>query len=279
MGKARLWPAWILAVAVAGGEARAEEELPDRCLAAFEEAQLARQGERLLAAESALGECAAESCPDVVRRKCAEWLPEVTAAIPELVAVARERDGAASLATRLFVDDAPVVAGKRVRIEPGRHRVRAEHPDGRSAEREVVLGAGETRDVELVLPRPLPPPPAPIARPAPEPVEEERVELWPLVAVSFGLSGAATVVGAVTGGLALAAGDELDERCRTPGPDACTQREIDDAYVLAHVATGSFALAGAAALTGAVALGLTLAADGEVVAAFGPGSLTLVARF
>jgi hypothetical protein len=89
----------------------------------------------------------------------------------------------------------------------------------------------------------------------PPPTEDERTGPSPLVYVGFGIAGAALVVGTVTGALSLVRAAEVKEACFSD--DLCP-RSVEplqnESVALAHVSTASFAIAGAGAVMGLVAL-------------------------
>ncbi|HZO13588.1 MAG TPA: hypothetical protein VFB62_10020, partial [Polyangiaceae bacterium] len=65
--------------------ARAESEAVNRCLAATEQGQLARQKAEYRAAREHFRVCAGESCPEAVSKDCARWLDELDRAQPTVL--------------------------------------------------------------------------------------------------------------------------------------------------------------------------------------------------
>lgn len=247
----------VLALAASGPAEAGEEEKTAACVSAFDAAQLRRDELRLLDAREALRACARDECPEIVRRKCRDWLVEVEAQVPSLAVAVAEEDGRDVATARLSVDGvlaAERLGGAAIEIDPGPRRIRIEHPDGRAVEATVVVVQGEkNRVVRLRLPtlagraaRPSPPRPLAVA---------ERRSISPVAWGAFGVSAAALIVGSVAGGLAFARTADLEERCATaPG---CDQGDIDAVKPLAHLSTAGFAVAGAGAAVGVVALALT----------------------
>lgn len=126
------------------------------CTDSFASAQSLRDDGRLRAARAELLVCAQEPCPEVLRRKCREWLEVAAVDIPSLVVRVREADRRSPAAATVSIDGIQLETplGDPVEVDPGAHRVRAEL-DGRSLEVEVVLVRGEKRrPVEIRLPAP-----------------------------------------------------------------------------------------------------------------------------
>jgi hypothetical protein len=256
------------ALAVIAAPALAEDATSDtnsQCVASFDRAQVLRREGRFLAARRDLVVCALPDCLDAVEEKCGEWLNELDAAIPTIVVVVPAGVEPSTLRVNIDGRDEPMAAsGRPIALDPGRHEIRFERA-GRVDREAVVMVEGEkNRRVEV-----------PVA--AAELPDGSGIS--PLVWVGFGVAAAGVIVGAVTGGLALAREDELAEACPNK---LCSEDQRDDfesGQTLAHVSTVSFAVAGAGAIVGIVALAIDLTRSDEVGLVLAPGAVALRGRF
>ena len=100
----------------------------------------------------------------------------------------------------------------------------------------------------------------------------------------MGVGGAALVVGAITGGLAMGDHSDLEDNC--PGGQCPPEQQdtLDSFHTMGTVSTVGFIAGGVLAATGVVLL-LTAPSAAEepaatvVEARFGPGSLSATVRF
>jgi hypothetical protein len=126
------------------------------CLQASDKAQQLRVAGKLLAARDTLRICVQDSCPGVVRDACAQWLNEVQASLPSIVIGAKDADGKDILDLKVSIDGKLVTehpGGLAVAIDPGRHKMKYEKPDGVVLEEEILVGEGaKNREVEVVFP-------------------------------------------------------------------------------------------------------------------------------
>jgi hypothetical protein len=135
------------------------------------------------------------------------------------------------------------------RVNPGRHTIKASYPGSPDVELAVTVSEGQVRAVKIEL--------NPVhAGPPLDESGEGGGELSPLVWVGFGVAGAGVIVGAITGGLSLKDASTAkegcdDNLCRPGQGDASAKKR---STTLAHVSTASFAVAGAGAALGLVAL-------------------------
>jgi hypothetical protein len=159
--------------------------------------------------------------------------------------------------TTVTVDGAPARAGAAVEVDPGKRTVVATHSGIR---REVVIDVGErekekpaTIDLRSGKPPPPPPPPPSVE---PEPKEGSLVP----GAVLLGVGGAGLLVGAITGGVALAKASDIHDRCGTDDGtcprslEGQIQPDIDQANTLGYVSTGMLIGGGVVASVGIVLL-------------------------
>ncbi|HVK64313.1 MAG TPA: hypothetical protein VM694_07560, partial [Polyangium sp.] len=160
------------AAAAPPGEAAAQKQA---CADASEQGQELRDQGKLLAARERFLACAAEACPAIVRKDCADWLADLDERTPSIVLDARGPAGQ-------DLTDVRVLEGERVlaRIERdrlavegrGEHRLRYEWPGAPAVEERIVLREGEQRrrlSVRFVAAAPpapkTPTPAAPLPRP------------------------------------------------------------------------------------------------------------------
>ncbi|MBW2454323.1 MAG: hypothetical protein JRI68_07425 [Deltaproteobacteria bacterium] len=166
------------------------------------------------------------------------------------------------------------------RVNPGTHAIRAACPGYVDVDLEITVAEGKTRTVELELtPTGATPPVAPAA---------DGGGLSPLVWVGLGIAGVGATVGAITGGLSLAAANDAKDQCVDGTCPLDAEPDADRSLALAHTSTVSFVVAGLGAGLGIVGLVLSGSEDPsdgasepvtEVEALLGPGVIGLRMRF
>jgi hypothetical protein len=268
-----------LACALAGLTATAHaraQPAGDTCVESFEAVQTQRDAGALLAARSGAARCADAACPPAIRDKCVGWIDELDGSIPSIVVVAKGPTGADTAEVRVLREGkvlAPRLDGRPIELDPGSHTLRFEHAGAAPIEETLVLHAGHKRRMVSIDLRAAAAPHQsggrPVggaggkARPASPATTGDAPpgggSLSPLFWVGMGTAAAGLVVGAVAGGVAIGQRSELDRQCATEG---CTADDIAAAEVPAHVSTVGFALGGAGAAMGVVALVLWSPADG-----------------
>jgi hypothetical protein len=181
----------------------------------------------------------------------------------------------------IFIDGkqlSPQVAAVERLVDPGHHRIEARASHGRTGSTEVDLPERARADAEVklpALPAPAPIAPAPAAPPPPpppKPSEWQKPLGWSLV-----IGGAAfTVVGAVTGAMALSDKATLDDACK-PGCPPSESSTIDQwrtERTLSYIGFG----VGAAGLIGGTVLILT-SPEGNVGMSLGPNRVAFLGAF
>ena len=96
----------------------------DACASASEKGQELRDQAKLRAARDLFVTCAAERCPAVVRKDCAEWLASVDDALPSVALRARDAAGRDLTEVRVTVDGEAVTErldGRALVLDPGAH--------------------------------------------------------------------------------------------------------------------------------------------------------------
>jgi hypothetical protein len=276
--------------------AAAEPGGEDACITAFEGAQTLREQGKLLATRRALETCSQARCPDFARSRCIGWLQEVEAAIPSVVIRAKGPDGQDTSAVRVSVDGKLVtesLGGTPIELDPGERVLSLEHLGSPTKEERIVATMGErNRVIEVrfeLAPTPPPtatgaaPAPASPTKPAADAADDDAADSGgpsPIFWVALGLGGAGLVVGAITGGVALSQGADLQDRC--PG-GVCSEGERQDydaAGAVADVSTIAFIAGGVLTAVGVVGLLATMgggddspATSAHIEPILGPGAL------
>jgi hypothetical protein len=253
------------------------------CLGAFKQAQVLRDAERLRAARRELAACADPVCPAPVSDKCRAWDAEVARLVPTLLVRAHDHRGRELGGASVIVDDEPLAlpTGVPIELDPGSHAIRVDHATGRGTAR-VVLAAGKPAEVVVVIGHAA----SRAHRTAPDAAVARPDEATPAAAIAaysaFAVAGVGLLMGIIAGGVALADGAELEERCASA--EGCPQADIDAATAVAHTSTAGFVIAGAGAAAGIVALVVWSSRDTADDAArgrlpLGPSYLGLRASF
>ena len=197
------------------------------------------------------------------REDSARLAEDIRARLPSLrVKIA----GASSSSVTVTIDGAsiPSQALDTPRlVNPGDHQLSARSASGGVADAKVWLKEGESRDVELKIeatpagsppshaatdaapPAALPPDVAPLA---------PSGGLSPLVFVGFGVAAAGAVAGGVTGFMALSKGSSVKAACDGTTCPRSVDSDLRTGRTLGDVSTIAFAVAGAGAVVGVVAL-------------------------
>jgi hypothetical protein len=141
------------------------------CLSAYESAQVLRQQAHLVEAREALGICARQECPPLVRQDCGNWFEELEKAIPSVIVQATV-DNAETTNVKVSVDGKVVktrLDGKAIIADPGSHKFRFETPGFPPIETTVTVREGEHyRPIAAeFLTHKTPPPPVEMTRPVP----------------------------------------------------------------------------------------------------------------
>lgn len=112
----------LFAVSVAV-TARAGDDV-EACATASEKGQELRDQGKLTAARELFVTCAAERCPKIVKKDCADWLAAVDEALPSVTLRARDADGRDLTDVKVTVDDKPLadkLDGRAITLDPGSH--------------------------------------------------------------------------------------------------------------------------------------------------------------
>ncbi|MFZ5894894.1 MAG: hypothetical protein ACOY0T_27785 [Myxococcota bacterium] len=128
-------------------KATASSEQPptkDQCLQAHAETQAAQQDGKLGRARENARVCASLACPGLIVSDCARWLTDLDQRMPSVVFEVRV-NGQVNSEVLVFADGTRVqdwTKGESLRLDPGEHEFRFEHPPFEPILRNVLLGEG-----------------------------------------------------------------------------------------------------------------------------------------
>lgn len=173
--------------------------------------------------------------------------------------------------------------GVRRAVNPGQHEVRVVAEGYADGSESFEIEAGGEKSIVLTL-EPGESSEVP-ARPLPDGEGSGGMSTLTLVgAVSVGVGGAALIVGAVTGGLALGKHGDLTDACPSGQCPATEQDNLDSYRTLGTVSTIGFIAGGVLAATGVTLLILAPSGDapdqaGTVRTRIGPSSVSATVSF
>ena len=233
----------------------------EQCVQAYEDGQQARKRGELKKAAEAFTVCAAESCPDLTKSDCVQWLGEVEALRPTILLVLIDEQGKDVANAKVFVDGelhSESLDGKALALDPGPHKIRIVAAGKPELTEELVVREGDKlRKVELTLG-------------AASGVSTSGT-ISPFTWVLAGIGGASLVTFATVGGLGLAG--------RSCAP-TCTDDEvaaIETKFIVADV----FLAVGLTSLAAGLVVGLvsgtaeSTPAQAAISLHAGPGSVAL----
>src|SRR5258706_7731178 len=116
------------------------------CIQASDEGQTARDSGNLLRARELFAECAAQTCPALIRRDCTSWLEQVQQQIPSVVLGAHDSQGRDVLDASVTVDGKAIekpVGGGALELNPGSHVIRWELAGSEPVEMRIALRVQE----------------------------------------------------------------------------------------------------------------------------------------
>jgi len=179
----------------------------------------------------------------------------------------------------LTIDGTVAEAGTPVALDPGSHEVELVAPEVPRLLRRVELTEGASKTLTLTLASSSQAGPPSTGEPGPE----RTVPVWTWI--GFGVTGVGAVVGGITGGLSLSRASAFKStqlpNGNYPESERGTQRE---SLTLAHIATGSFVVAGVGAAVGLTGIILIYAVEPEAPdqalhLRVGPGHLSFAGSF
>jgi len=139
-------------------ETRAQDDSKRACASAFTSAQRLMRTGNLLEAKKRLVLCGGPECPKAMHPDCQQWLSSVEASIPTVVFQVSSTTGGQPETVQLSVDgeDATILDGRAVSMDPGAHDVAFVTQGFRPASRHIVVSEGEKLRREVVPLAPLP---------------------------------------------------------------------------------------------------------------------------
>jgi hypothetical protein len=232
--------------AVIAPASRALADTVEACATASEEGQVLRDRGELRDARALLVKCAAETCPAVIRKDCAEWLEAVDRRMPSITPRARDDQGRDQTDVRVLADGellADKLDGRSIAIDPGPRRLRFERAGSPAVEHSIVVREGEkARPIDVVFGAP----PAAARPPAPTGGGGLHIPV-----ASWILGGVAVVGGGGFALFAIRAKGEVDEMRTTCAP-GCDPSRVDAAKREALIANIALGVGAAALVTAGV---------------------------
>jgi hypothetical protein len=229
-----------------------------QCVASSEHAQNFRDEGKLVAARAELLVCAAEACPTVIRKDCADWLVDVDARLPSIILDARDAGGHDVAAVRVSLDGVLLVAridGKAIPVDPGEHTLRFTPEQGAPVEQRLVVRERDKgRLVRVVLPSADPASAPPASAPPPvkkeaEPPAVPAERRIPLVSYVLGGVSLVGVAGFVYFWLsAVSEAKDLQQTCASRG---CVESDLSPPRTKATISAVSLGVGVGAALVSA----------------------------
>jgi hypothetical protein len=248
--------------------ARADDKT--ECIAAHEEGQMARRDGRFDRAREAFASCQRDACPALIRARCAEFARDLEVVQPTLLVLVRDAQGADAVDARVSIDGAPPAAlsAMALRLNPGKHLLRAEAPGFVPAEKTVLLPEN-VRDMMAVVSLERPHLAGVSSAGTPLASRRSSTAAW-----GFTIAGGVSLVAAgVLGGVGWAVHDNLKSSC---GATGCSDSQVEPLRLLWPA---SFAMLAVGVASGLVAtLLFATGSDGSAAAQL-PGRAAAGIRF
>lgn len=200
-----------------------------QCAAAYTRAQVLRAQSKLRDAKKLLNVCAADACPQALRKDCVPWLGEVEKSMPLLTVEVTDGGGNVLDDARVTVDGETVLASRATQLDPGDHVVSVVAPHFAESTKHVALVAGDAKSIRVGL--------AHLATPSPqEPAVKTVVPVAPIVLATFGAVGLGVFAGFGVAGNSIRS--DLDAQNCKPNCPASRVDAIKSDYIAADVALG-----------------------------------------
>jgi hypothetical protein len=235
------------------------------CPTASEQGQKLRDQGKLIRAREMFLLCSKPTCPSVVRKDCAKWLPELDEGIPTVVFSAQDGSGGDLSAVAVTLDGTKVATtldGKPVPMDPGPHTVIYETQGAPPLTQNVIIRAGEkNRIVKATLGAPpTKPEPKPEPKPGPNP-EPKPVQKAGVPTMTYVLGGVGVIGVGSFAFFGITGKNDLSDLKSTCAPN-CDPSKLDDAKTKLLIADISLGV-GILALGGATILFLTSGSDNK----------------
>jgi len=221
--------ALVALVLCLAAEAHAQDK--QQCADAYTKAQVLRGQQKLRESKKLLTLCAADACPEALRKDCVPWLGEVEKSMPSLVVEASDDSGNVVLGARATVDDEPVLLGRATQLDPGGHSVSVTAPQFAEASKHVTLAAGDTKTLRVPMTH--------LVASQSNPVQPDVTRVVPVAPIVLATIGAASIGAFIAFGVAgNSIRADLDaENCK-PNCPVARVNAIETDYVVADVALG-----------------------------------------
>jgi hypothetical protein len=213
----------------------------DECINANESAQTLRMAGKLRDARDNLTLCVSESCPEVLRRDCAERLNEVQKALPTVVFEIRTAGGDDLSAVRVQMDGAPLAAkldGTATVVDPGPHAFTFQAAGFAAVAQPILVREGDKARIVSVVMR------------SNRPQRTSATRVLSFATLGVGVAGIA--VGSVFGILALDDKAWLDDNCKGHACQSSAQSHIRDLHTNAVASEIGFGVGVLGVVAGAV---------------------------
>lgn len=250
----------LCALIAVSAPARADDATTDACLNSHTDGQKAALAGKLLDAKKAYVSCAATSCPDLVKEKCASLLADVEKRIPSVVLDVRDSENHDLSNVKVSVDGqvlSETLDGRSIPLDPGNRRFRFEAAGYRTLERTYLLREGELSrriDVKLTSTKQTAEP-----RTTPKKPEASTGLPW-----TFWALGGVGLVGLGAGSYFFFDGRSDVSSLRDSCAPSCAESDVDDARRKIRTAD-VFLGVGVVALGVATVIALTHSSHGETV--------------
>jgi hypothetical protein len=246
----------LFAIAIAAAPQQAVAGDID-CPTASEQGQKLRDQGKIIKARDMFLLCSRPTCPSVVRKDCAKWLPEVEEAVPTVVVAAHDYQGGDLATVTVTVDDQPFAStldGKALPIDPGPHTFKYETQGSPAVTQTVIVRSGEKNRIIKVD---FPPPPGKAKKPdekkpddRPPPPKDNSPPIG-----AYALGGVGVIALGSFAFFGITGKNDLNNLKSTCAP-YCQSSALDDAKTKLLVADISLGV-GVLALGGATVLFLT----------------------
>jgi len=225
----------------------AHAETVEACVASNADGQVLQSQGQLLAAVEKFQLCAAEACPEEIRRDCGTAMLAAKAIVPSVVIAVRRGDEDI-LDALVLIDKSrqPVrLDGRPIELDPGPHVVRVHHGSHDAIERQMVLRQGErNRLISIELPSRVVKASPERPRSGPEPVAQaqapgpsDKSEPIPKAAWVAGGVGVLSLGSFVVFGLDGKSKEAALDRCK-PSCDPGAVGSMRRRYLIADVSLG-----------------------------------------
>ncbi len=239
------------------------------CPTASEQGQKLRDQGKLIRAREMFLLCSKATCPSVVRKDCAKWLPELEESVPTIVFSVQDGSGTDLSAVAVTLDGAKVATvldGKPVPIDPGPHTVIYETQGVPPLTQNVIVHAGEKNRIVKATLGAAPVKPDPKQDPKPDPKPDPKLDPKPqksgVPVMTYVLGGVGVIGIGSFAFFGITGKSDLDDLRKSSCVPNCDPAKLDDTKTKLLIADISLGV-GVLALAGATVLFLTSGGDNK----------------